>query len=61
LGQLKVEEKGNNVEIMAPKFYSIGSKIKFAGVPKDAIIEGDTIIYMKRSDSNKNIRYKEYV
>ena len=61
IGKLKIEEKGSNIEIIAPKFYSIGGKTKFAGIPKDAIIEGDFIFYMKRNDSEKNIRYKEYI
>jgi hypothetical protein len=61
IGKLKIEEKGSNIEIIAPKFYSIDGKIKFAGIPKDAVIEGDYIFYMKREDSEKNIRYKEYI
>ena len=61
IGKLKIEEKGSNIEIIAPKFYSIEGKIKFAGIPKDAVIEGDFIFYMKREDSEKNIRYKEYI
>jgi hypothetical protein len=61
IGELKIEEKGSNIEIIAPKFYSIEGKTKFAGIPKDAFIDGDYIFYMKRDDSNKNIRYKEYI
>lgn len=61
IGKLKIEEKGNNIEIIAPKFYSIGNKIKFAGIPKDAIIDKEYIHYLKRKDSDKNIRYKEYI
>ena len=61
IGKLKIEEKGSNIEIIAPKFYSIGGKTKFAGIPKDAIVKGDYIFYIKRNDSEKNIRYKEYI
>ncbi len=61
IGKLKIEEKGSNIEIIAPKFYIIGNKIKFAGIPKDAVIDKDYIRYLKRKDSEKNIRYKEYI